>query len=153
MTALLILLHLLSAVVWVGGMFFAYLILRPAAVTELEPPLRLRLWSRVLAAFFRWVWAAVLLLPITGLALAGRMFGGLAQAPVHVHVMLLLGTVMILIFLHVFFAPGRRLHRAVADEDWPEGGRQLGRIRRLVGVNLLIGLVVIALAGAGRFPG
>ena len=31
MTASLIALHILSAVVWVGGMFFAYMVLRPAA--------------------------------------------------------------------------------------------------------------------------
>ena len=36
-------LHLLSAVIWVGGMFFAYMVLRPAAATLLEPPQRLPL--------------------------------------------------------------------------------------------------------------
>ena len=29
-------LHLLAAVVWVGGMFFAWMILRPAAVSALD---------------------------------------------------------------------------------------------------------------------
>ena len=36
-------LHILGAVVWVGGMFAAYVCLRPAA-GALEPPQRLKLW-------------------------------------------------------------------------------------------------------------
>ena len=31
-------LHLLAAVIWVGGMFFAYMALRPVAASLLEPP-------------------------------------------------------------------------------------------------------------------
>jgi len=38
-------LHVLAAVVWVGGMFFAWMVLRPAAVSALQPPERLMLWS------------------------------------------------------------------------------------------------------------
>jgi len=39
--AIAITLHTLSAVIWVGGMFFAHFALRPAANHLLEPPLRL----------------------------------------------------------------------------------------------------------------
>ena len=45
--ALLIAVHTLSAVVWVGGMFFAWMCLRPVAAQQLEPPARLRLWAAV----------------------------------------------------------------------------------------------------------
>ncbi|HEY6898714.1 MAG TPA: hypothetical protein VI279_15765, partial [Rhodocyclaceae bacterium] len=55
-------LHVASVVVWVGGMFFAYMCLRPAAVELLEPPQRLRLWLGVFDRFFRWVWLAVALI-------------------------------------------------------------------------------------------
>ena len=44
--------HLLLALLWVGGMFFAYLVLRPVAATELEPPQRLPLWRGVFSRFF-----------------------------------------------------------------------------------------------------
>ena len=47
-------LHILAAIVWIGGMFFAVLVLRPAA-GPLEPPDRLALWRRVFARFFPWV--------------------------------------------------------------------------------------------------
>ena len=48
-------LHLLAAVIWVGGMFFAYMALRPAT-GSLEPSIRLTLWSQTLKRFFPWVW-------------------------------------------------------------------------------------------------
>ena len=60
---LLKLIHLLAALIWVGGMFFAYVVLRPAAVEALEPPQRLRLWDAAFRRFFVWVWGAVVVLP------------------------------------------------------------------------------------------
>ena len=150
MQALLITLHVLSAVLWVGGMIFAYAFQRPAAVAQLEPPERLRLWVATFRGFFPWVWAAVVLLPATGYIYLFAYLGGMGAAPLYVHLMNGLGLVMIAIYLHVFFAPYRKLQAAVAREDWPEGGRQLGRIRRAVGINLSIGVVVIAVAVAGK---
>ena len=153
MMALLVALHVLAAVIWVGGMFFAYMALRPVAASLLEPPLRLPLWSRTFARFFPWVWAAVVALPASGWTLILGYFGGLGATPVRVHVMNAVGTLMILIFLHVWFAPYRRLREAVAAQDWPAGGRALARIRRLVGLNLALGLFVVAVAAGGRYLG
>ena len=61
-----VLLHVLSVVIWIGGMFFAWMVLRPAAADELEGPDRLRLWNRVLATFFMWVWLCVTAILLTG---------------------------------------------------------------------------------------
>jgi uncharacterized membrane protein len=146
-------LHVLAVVVWVGGMFFAWMCLRPVAASQLEPPARLRLWKGVFERFFPWVWASIPVILATGLWLINARFGGVGDAPVFVHIMYGLGVVMMLIFLHVFFAPYQRLRRAVAGEDWPEGGRNLGMIRKLVGINTLIGMLTIAVAAGGHlFP-
>ncbi len=147
----LIILHLLAAVVWVGGMFFAYMALRPAAATVLQPPQRLPLWTRTFERFFPWVWVAVILLPATGYAIIFGVLGGMAQAGLHVHLMQGLGWLMILLYLHLYFAPFRRMQRAVAAADWPAGGAQLARIRRTVGINLILGLLVVAIASGGRY--
>ena len=144
-------LHILAAVIWVGGMFFAYMALRPVAASLLEPPLRLPLWSQTFARFFPWVWAAVLLLPLTGYWMILVPFEGFANAGVHTHVMQGLGWAMIVIFLHVYFAPYRRLQRAVAERNWPEGARQLAQIRDLVGLNLILGLATIIVATGGAY--
>ncbi|HEX6828568.1 MAG TPA: CopD family protein [Burkholderiales bacterium] len=142
-------LHVLSVTVWVGGMFFAYMCLRPVAARVLEPPQRLRLWDGTFALFFPWVWAAVALILASGLYMIWLM-GGFAAAPHHVHAMFGLGLTMMLIYFHVYFLPYRRLRRAVAAGDWKAGGAALGQIRKLVGINLALGLLTIAIAILGR---
>lgn len=144
-------LHLLAALLWVGGMFFAWMILRPAAVAVLQAPERLRLWVDVFLRFFRWVWAAVLALPASGLILLHLRFASFDTAPGYVHAMLGLYLVMLALFLRIALLQLPQLRKAVDAQDWPTGGTTLGRIRRLVGVNLLIGLAVVAIAGARLF--
>ncbi|MEJ2686185.1 MAG: CopD family protein [Gammaproteobacteria bacterium] len=144
-------LHVLSAVIWVGGMFFAYMALRPAAAQLLDPPQRLPLWSATFGRFFPWVWIAVVLLLVTGYWMMFSVFGGMGTAPMYVQIMQGLGIIMMLIYFHVFFAPYRRLNQAVAAQDFKEGGRRLGQIRKLIGLNLTIGLIVVAIAAGGRY--
>ena len=146
-----IVLHLLPAVIWVGGMFFAYMALRPVAASQLEPPARLSLWVGVFNRFFPWVFASIALILASGLWIVYAVFGGFAATGLYVHVMLVLGILMMLIFFHVFFAPFKRLKQSVAKEDWPNGGRYLAQIRMLIGINLLLGLFTIAVASGGRY--
>ncbi len=133
-------LHLLSAIVWIGGMFFAYMALRPAAVATLEPPQRLRLWARTLAGFFPWVFVAIILLLSSGLWMLSSQQLVLSA---YLHTMIGLGVVMMLIFGHVYFAAFRRLRQAVAIENWEDAAAGLAQIRRLVAVNLSIGILLV----------
>jgi uncharacterized membrane protein len=146
--ALLYALHVLAAMVWVGGMFFAWMVLRPAAVATLQAPERLKLWLDVFQRFFVWVWVAVLVLPLSGIGMWHMRFGALETAPRYVHIMTGLYLVMLALFLRIQLLQLPTLKRAVTAEQWPEGGAVLGQIRRLVGINLLLGLLVIALASA-----
>jgi uncharacterized membrane protein len=132
-------------------MFFAYTVLRPVAAGQLEPPARLTLWAGVFDNFFPWVWSAILAILATGFWMIFAVFGGMGGVGLYVHAMLGLGLLMVLIFLHVYFAPYRRLKRAVAAQDWPSGGKQLAQIRLLVGVNTIIGLLTVAIASGGRY--
>lgn len=144
-------LHLLAVVVWVGGMFFAYMALRPVAATLLEPPQRLPLWSQTFARFFPWVWAAVILLPVTGYWMILYVFGGFSGLALYIHIMQAVGIVMILIFLHVYFAPYQRLRKAVQAGNFTAAGKQLATIRKLIGLNLILGLTLIVVASSGRY--
>ena len=139
-------LHLISVVVWVGGMFVAYMAVRPTAVEVLDPPQRLKLWDGVFRRFFPWVWIAVILILGSGFFMMGEM----GAVPTYVIIMAVIGVIMSMIFMHVFFAPFGRLKRAVAAADWPAGGAALGQIRMLIGVNLTLGLMNIAVAVLGR---
>ncbi len=140
--------HLIGVVLWVGGMFFAWVCLRPVAAAQLAPPARLSLWAAVFARFFPWVWGAVASTISSGLATL--LFVGMKQAPLHWHFMLLLGLVMSGIFVFVFLDPYPKLKAAVAVQDWPTGGAALGRIRQLIGINLTLGFLTIAVASLGR---
>jgi uncharacterized membrane protein len=130
-------------------MFFAYMALRPVAAALLEPPQRLPLWQATLRKFFAWVWAAVALILGSGLWMI-KTLGGFGAIGVYVHVMFAIGILMMLIFVHIFFAPFRRLTRFVDTQDWKSAGAALGQIRKLVGVNLILGLITIAVAILGR---
>jgi uncharacterized membrane protein len=147
--ALAIALHVLAATVWVGGMFFAYCCLRPSLPGLLEPPQPARLWRAVLGRFFAWVWGAIAVLLASGLYMALARYGGLAGWPGWLHTMFGLGLVMMAIFMHVYFAPYRRLARALDAGDRERAGASIAQIRRLVAVNLVLGVIVVMTGGAG----
>ncbi|MFJ2460303.1 CopD family protein [Pseudomonas neuropathica] len=141
-------LHVLSALVWVGGMFFAWMVLRPAAVKALDGPARLTLWVEVFQGFFRWVWVAVILLPISGVGMLHLQQVGFETAPKYVQVMMGLYVVMTALFIRIQGLMLPELRTVVEAKDWPAGAAVLGRIRRVVGLNLIVGLVLVAIAAA-----
>jgi len=146
----LVALHALAAVLWVGGMFFAYMVLRPSA-GPLEPPSRLALWHRVFSRFFPWVWASIAVLLVSGYAMLFLRFGGFAGAGLHIQIMQATGLLMMLLFLHLFFAPWRRFSRAVAAGALADAAAALDQIRRIVAINLVLGLITVAAGSGGRF--
>lgn len=144
--AIALFLHIVAAVVWIGGMFLAYVAVRLAAAEVLEAPQRLRLWAAIFRRFFPWVWASIALLLGTGFSMMGMM----GTVPMYVVVMTVVGIVMSAIFIYLYFMPFSALQRAVAAEDWKAGGAALGTIRKLVGTNLALGIGNIAVAVLGR---
>lgn len=140
--------HVLSIIVWIGGMVFAHFFLRPA-VAQLEAPLRLRLMRDVLERFFKAVLVASLLALGSGVWMLGRVAkqvvqsGGSFEMPFAWTVMAVLGTTMVAIFIHIRFALFKRLGRAVAMSDWAAGGTALAQIRTWVSVNLGLGVLVL----------
>jgi uncharacterized membrane protein len=142
MPALMKFLHIAAAILWLGGISFMLFALRPAATAQLAPPQRLPLIAGVLQNFFKWVWLSIGLLLLTGLVML--MAVGMKNAPVGWHLMLGIGLVMFALFGHLFFGPFRRLKLAVAAADWPEGGKRVGQIAKLAGLNLGLGALAIA---------
>ena len=147
--ALLLTLHIVGVVIWVGGMFFAYVCLRPVLVGLFDPQQRLRVWRSVFARFFVWVWWAVALIGGSGLIMLVQR--GFATAPLAWHQMMGSGLVMIGIFAFVARLLYPALDRAVDAEDWKTASLVLVRIRQMVGANLILGLLTIAIATVGNF--
>jgi uncharacterized membrane protein len=147
---ILVSLHILAAVVWVGGMFFAYIVLRPST-GPLQPAERLALWYRVLRRFFPWVWASIAVLLVSGYGMVFGYFDRFASTGFHIYVMQITGIVMMLLFLHLFFAPWRRFGQALERKEIPEAAKSLDQIRRIVGINLVLGLLTVIVGSSGRF--
>jgi uncharacterized membrane protein len=143
-------LHILAAVIWVGGMFFAHIALRPAANRLLEPPTRLPLMSQVLGHFFPWVWISIILLWITGGWLIFGVFGELKQVNVSIHIMMTLALIMTLIFVYIVFIPFPKLKQNITNSSFPEAAKYLAIIRQLIVTNLMLGLITIVVAAVGR---
>lgn len=147
--ATLLFLHLLAAAFWVGGMALMHFGVRPAAVATLEPPMRLPFLAATLSRFFVGVSTAIVVLLLSGLLMVW-MSGGFARVHWSVHAMLAVGLLMMALFLHIRIAPYPRLQRAVAAREWPVAAANLNIIRKLVAVNLALGVLVFAFAVVGR---
>ncbi len=139
-------LHLLSIILWLGGMAFVLFFLRPA-LGRLQPPDRVTLMHDVLRRFFGAVSASIIIVLVSGLWMMGEFASGAAASGLHMPmswmVMATLGLLMMGIFGHIRFVLYKRLERAVAGKDWPAGGAVLGSIRSWVLANLLLGLLII----------
>ncbi|HTI17505.1 MAG TPA: CopD family protein [Trinickia sp.] len=140
-------LHLIAVIVWVGGMIFAHFCLRPALL-DVSPQLRLPLIEAVFGRFLNWVGAAVVVILLSGGFLL-HVFGG-GHAPWPLNLMAALGVVMMLVFGHLRFAVFPRIRRAVQAQVWLDGARSVETMRKLVLVNLVLGVVTIAAAVYSR---
>ena len=144
------LLHLVSAIVWMGGMTFMLFALRPAAIALLEPQPRARLMGAVWQRFFRLVLVAVVILFATGSHLyttafkAAKAATGVGSVPLGWNLMLGLGLLMMLAFGHIYFAGFAKFRRAVAAAEWPQAAQAAGQIHKLVVLNFVLGWLAIA---------
>lgn len=145
----LLLIHLLAAALWIGGMATMLFAVRPSLPLVEAPPQRVAFMAAVFARLFALVAGAIVLLFASGLALVARS-GGWAAAHWSVHAMATLAIVMAVVFAVIRYGPFAALRRAVAAAQWPAGAACLGRIRTLVAVNLALGVLVFAVATVGR---
>ena len=143
MNRILLLLHILAVVVWIGGMFFAHFCLRPAAAEKLPPEQRLPLLVAVLSRFFNAVSVALLVLWGSGAVLFSNP-GPLA--PTNWVAMTGVAAVMTVIFLLIVLRSFPQMKKAVAASDWGSAGAAMNTIRGLVLTNLALGFVTIAIA-------
>lgn len=150
MLNLFFMLHLLGAVVWVGGMAFALFCLRPAAQEALEGPQRLALMQGVFRRFFLIVWHAMPIVLLTGWAMLFVWYGGFARTGWHIHVMHMTGLLMGGVYLTIAFGPWKLMRSAIAAGDKAGAAAAAEQIRKLVLANLVLGLVTVAVAGWGH---
>ena len=152
--ALLKAIHVLSIIVWLGGMMFVAFFLRPA-LAGLDAPTRLKFMHDVLGGFFKAVLWLSLTAVVSGFWMMGRVAkqtvqsGGQWSTPLEWMVMAVLGVVMFAIFGHIRFALYKRLSTAVGLSNWPAGGAALLAIRQWVTINLCLGIVIVLVVLVG----
>jgi uncharacterized membrane protein len=144
-----VLLHLLGAIAWAGGMWFAYFCLRPAAAEILDPPKRLPLWVATFERFFRYIAAAVVVIVISGFTMLIQ--AGLRAAPVGWLVMTALGLVMTMVFSYVYLILFPKLRTHCVASAWPNAAIVMNDIRRLVAINLMLALGTVVAAVFARY--
>lgn len=141
--------HVLGVVVWVGGMFVLHFAVRPSAARLQEPSVRLTFLSSTLGRFMSWAALAIVVLLASGLAMI-LIGGGFKNAHLSVNLMLAVGLVMMLLYLHIRFAPFKRMRAAVMASDWSAAAANLDMVRKMVLINLMLGFLTIAIATIGR---
>jgi uncharacterized membrane protein len=143
------LIHLAAGILWMGGIGFMLLALRPAAMAVLPPPQRLALMAAAMRRFFGVVGVSIAALLASGTPMYTTMFratreaSGQGSVPLGWNLMLGLGLLMMLVFGHLFFVGYARFKRAVAASDWPLAGKAAQLINRLVILNFVLGWLAI----------
>ncbi len=146
-------LHTVAAVLWVGGIFLAYRVLRPAAMT-LEPPQRLTLWADVFGRFFPWVWGFIVLLVISGYWDWVTRFGDLNVVPLYLHAMQWVGWLMIGLFAWLYFGPFKTFRNYVQAGQFAEAGQVMnGKMRPVIAINLSLGVLEAVIGASGPYWG
>jgi uncharacterized membrane protein len=143
------LLHLISGIVWMGGMTFMLFALRPAAMACMEPQPRAVLMGQVWQRFYAWVLIAIVVLFTTGTHLytatfrAAKAATGAGSVPLGWNVMLVLGISMMLVFGHIYFAGFKKYKRGIATADWALAAKAGGLIHKMTLVNFALGWLAI----------
>ncbi|MBW9257716.1 MAG: hypothetical protein K1562_08820 [Candidatus Thiodiazotropha sp. (ex. Lucinisca nassula)] len=142
-------LHLLAVIVWVGGMFFAHVILRPVLNDQLEPHQRLPLLLKVFDGFFPWVWGSVFTILASGFWMLFTHYGG--ETGWWLSFMAVVGTLTAAIFVFIYAIPYHQFGTALKSDDMPRAVAAISLIRQLILVNLILGMVVSLLATLGKY--
>lgn len=141
-------LHTLAAVIWVGGMFFAYMALRPS-MAGVPPEEALPLWRRTLQKFLRWVAVTVIILWATGIHMMFFVLSGFGSAGAHVDTMFTLALIMTGLFFYLNHGPFRAFKMAADARDFATAGQILQKVRKIVATNLALGILTIIVAAWG----
>ena len=141
--------HGMAAVAWVGGIFFAYMALRPAAMETLDAPMRAKLWQSAYSHFFPWVWIMIGLLLVTGYADLFIRLGGFQNGSLYLQLMHGIGLFMVIAFAYLYFGLYRRLTAAVQAEDTGKAAEIMAKARPVMATNLTLGLLITAIGIAG----
>jgi len=150
LNAIALILHLVAINVWVGGTFFAIVILG-RAIKNIEAAQQLLLWQLVLERFFTWAWVAVFILLTSGTWMVYSIYGGFDTIPVYIMLMGLIALLMISVFIYIYFFPYQQYKLLVQTNDVDSCIQKLAVIRFAGTINMILGLCIVVVIGSGPY--
>jgi len=145
-----LILHLIAINIWIGGSFFATIILG-RAIKHIETHQQLIVWELVLSRFFRWAWIAVFILLGSGGWMFYHLYARGLFAPLHVKLMGIIALIMVALFFFIYFVPFRQFKRVLQEEDVEACLRELSVIHVASTVNLVLGFCVVFVIAGGPY--
>lgn len=150
LNAIALILHLVAINVWVGGTFFAIVILG-RAIKNIAAAQQLLLWQLVLERFFSWAWVAVFILLTSGTWMVYSIYGGFDTIPVYIMLMGLIALLMISVFIYIYFFPYQQYKLLVQTNDVDSCIQKLAVIRFAGTINMILGLCIVVVIGSGPY--
>lgn len=144
--------HQIGFVILLGGIFFMLFALRPASRDLDTGEERILVYFRYYKSLLRWIWFALLLLWVSGVSKILAM--DIQHLPLKVGLMAGAGAVMTVLTLLAHFAVYYEMDEAIYAAHWPRAARRGSRLRKIMALNLLIGLMLIVVGvAAPLIPG
>jgi uncharacterized membrane protein len=148
--ALALILHLIAINVWVGGTFFAVVILG-RAIRDVDSAQQLLLWRLVFKRFFSWAWIAVMIILSSGTWMVHSVYGGFSRIPIYVMLMGIIALLMIAVFVFIYFIPYRQYKQLVTMNNIDSCLQKLAIIRFAGIINMVLGLCIVVIIGSGPY--
>ena len=142
--------HVLSVIIWVGGMFFGQVAVRPA-MRGMDTLAAARFWCVLLGRFLPWAWTAIVVLLASGTYMVFNSFDGFSELPWFVQFMMGVGIFMMMLTGHLSFSAFKKLKRAVAAGDAALAEKPLRQIRVIMDVSLILGLLIVIVVMMGAY--
>lgn len=143
-------LHIVATIVLLGGLFFGSVVFRPIA-SDLDIETASSLWERMLSRFFAWGWISLLLILATGIGMVFLKFGGFSGVPMIHRGNMVIGIPAIVLFGYLFFGPWQQYRRTMSRRDWNAAEKDIRRVRVVMGIILVLGLVASVVSAVGRY--
>ena len=138
--------HVLAATIVAGGLFFACIIMRPAA-GSVDPGVRLPLWRRTFQRFFLWYAGAILAMNATGYLLA---IGSGTTPTLELHLKHAFGWILLLLVTYIYVVPFRRMEIAMGQGERPRAAQHLRHAHRILYLALAFALLAMAFGAEGN---
>jgi uncharacterized membrane protein len=141
--------HQIGVLIWIGSLFFVRLVLLPATAATRAPMDRMSFRLAAYRRMFRWGWVSMLL--VWGSGLWSLRAPELTKLPLHVEIMAAIAGVMVLLHLVGFLVLYLNMEIAVQEERLIGAAKNNFWMRKLIWVNLILGLAAALLGASGGY--